>query len=122
MISCTSGPKPQVILSDQPALSICLYVLACCSNNMAFGVIYLHTPESMPTEIRSTGMSVANTIARVGGLIAPYIALVVSMDELICLYTQHLDRNTWSNIGKSWSSDGHTIQTSRHVGMLVGSH
>ena len=45
----------------------------------SFNMIYIHTPETMPTEIRSTGMSVASTCARVGGILAPYIALIVSM-------------------------------------------
>ena len=43
-----------------------------------FNMIYVHTPETMPTEIRSTGVSVASTCARVGGILSPYIALIVS--------------------------------------------
>ncbi len=58
---------------------------------MAFSVIYLHTPESMPTEIRSTGMSVANTMARVGGIIAPYIALVVRLEIVLYLFLRMSD-------------------------------
>ena len=44
----------------------------------SFNMIYILTPETMPTEIRSTGMSVASTCARVGGILAPYMALIVS--------------------------------------------
>lgn len=44
----------------------------------AFGVVYVHTAEMLPTIIRSGGVGSASTIARVGALVAPFVPLLVS--------------------------------------------
>lgn len=43
----------------------------------AFGVVYVHTAEMLPTIIRSGGVGSASTVARVGALIAPFVPLLV---------------------------------------------
>lgn len=44
----------------------------------AFGVVYVHTAEMLPTIVRSGGVGSASTVARVGALVAPFVPLLVS--------------------------------------------
>ena len=48
--------------------------------SMAFGIIYVYTAELNPTVVRSVGVSSGSMFARVGGMVAPYIAQLVSVD------------------------------------------
>lgn len=41
----------------------------------AFICLYIYTPEVYPTSIRSYSFGVSNAMARIGGLLAPFIAL-----------------------------------------------
>ncbi|CAI7772046.1 unnamed protein product [Closterium sp. NIES-54] len=41
----------------------------------SFAVLWAYTPEIYPTEIRSTGLGVANSWARLGGFICPFVAV-----------------------------------------------
>lgn len=43
----------------------------------AFQASYVYTPEVYPTSVRSTGLGVCSTLARVGGMITPYVAQVL---------------------------------------------
>jgi len=43
----------------------------------AFQASYVYTPEVYPTALRSTGLGVCGMLARVGGMVTPYIAQVV---------------------------------------------
>eukprot|EP00026_Physarum_polycephalum_P005204 Phypoly_transcript_05234.p1 GENE.Phypoly_transcript_05234~~Phypoly_transcript_05234.p1 ORF type:complete len:522 (+),score=55.19 Phypoly_transcript_05234:184-1566(+) len=43
----------------------------------AFQASYVYTPEVYPTAVRSTGLGICGTMARIGGMITPYIAQVV---------------------------------------------
>ena len=49
-----------------------------CLSNGSFYIIYLFTAETLPTEVRNIGVSTASTSARIGSLLAPFIALMVS--------------------------------------------
>jgi len=42
-----------------------------------FSMAYVYTAELFPTVIRNAGMGSSSAIARVGGMIAPYIADLV---------------------------------------------
>ena len=44
----------------------------------AFGIIYVFSAELFPTVIRNTGLGAASFWARIGGIVAPQIALLVS--------------------------------------------
>ncbi len=55
----------------------------------AWGVVYAYTPESYPTEVRSTGMGWASGMARIAGAIAPTLGaylLSVSLVAALSLY------------------------------------
>lgn len=47
----------------------------------AFGIVYVHTAEMLPTVIRSGGVGAASTVARVGALLAPFVPLLVGIIE-----------------------------------------
>ena len=51
----------------------------------AFAVIYVWSAELFPTMVRNSGMGSSSMMARVGGMICPYIAdLVSSFDSVLC--------------------------------------
>ncbi|KAJ7520243.1 hypothetical protein O6H91_20G074100 [Diphasiastrum complanatum] len=41
----------------------------------SFTILYIYTPELYPTRARSTGLGVANSFSRIGGLLCPLIAV-----------------------------------------------
>lgn len=57
---------------------VTLFLLGKLGITSAFGVVYVHTAEMLPTIIRSGGVGMASTIARVGALVAPFVPLLVS--------------------------------------------
>ena len=44
----------------------------------SFAIIYLYSAELFPTCVRSIGIGTGSTCARIGGLIAPFLAELVS--------------------------------------------
>ncbi|WP_261306401.1 MFS transporter [Paenibacillus andongensis] len=50
----------------------------------AWGAMYAYTPELYPTEVRSTGVGLAASFGRVGGIIGPYlVGLLVANNKAI---------------------------------------
>ena len=43
-----------------------------------FASLYVFTPELYPTNLRNVGISTASLFARIGGILSPFIADVVS--------------------------------------------
>ena len=56
---------------------IVLFLMGKLGVTSAFGVVYVHTAEMLPTIIRSAGVGSASTMARVGALLAPFVPLLV---------------------------------------------
>jgi len=48
----------------------------------AFQVIYIYTPEVYPTPLRSSGLGICSAVARIGGMITPYVAVVLSRQSI----------------------------------------
>jgi len=48
----------------------------------SYNLIYLYTPELYPTVIRGAGVGVGSMTARIGGVVAPLIADLVSQSTL----------------------------------------
>ncbi|KAF7272809.1 hypothetical protein GWI33_014435 [Rhynchophorus ferrugineus] len=55
---------------------ILLFLLGKMGITSAFGVVYVHTAEMLPTRIRSGGVGMASTSARLGALLAPFVPLL----------------------------------------------
>ena len=64
---CTSGPAMLVMLFLWRGLAFALV-----------GITYLYTPEAYPTHVRSTASGMLSSIGRIGGLLTPFIAQVLS--------------------------------------------
>ncbi|XP_067038000.1 organic cation transporter protein-like isoform X2 [Acropora muricata] len=67
-----------VLATYKAALSIFGYVLIDCT----WTSVYLMTAEIFPTVLRNTGQGMGSTSSRVGGILAPYIALMGQLPGL----------------------------------------
>ncbi|XP_033740119.1 organic cation transporter protein-like [Pecten maximus] len=55
-------------------LTLALAVLGKMGSAAAFGVVYVYSMELYPTVVRNGGMGASSCVARIGGMISPYIA------------------------------------------------
>ena len=91
------GRKPILVLCQLVAGSACIAagfvpsslpllmsVLSCVGklgSSAAFSLIYLYSAEMFPTAVRNTALGTCSMVARVGGLLSPYIAALGSSKE-----------------------------------------
>jgi len=54
----------------------------------AFALLYVYTSELFPTEVRNKGLGITSVSARIGGILAPFIASLVSKNFKL-LYSIH---------------------------------
>ncbi|XP_031343832.1 organic cation transporter protein-like isoform X2 [Photinus pyralis] len=62
--------------ADMHWLVIVFFLIGKLGVTSAFSVSYVHTSEMLPTIIRSGGVGLASTTARVGALVAPFVPLL----------------------------------------------
>jgi len=48
----------------------------------SYALIYLYTPEMYPTVIRGAGLGIGTMMSRIGGIVAPIVADIVSRFSL----------------------------------------
>jgi len=58
-------------------LTLTFAVIGKMGSAASFGVIYVYSMELYPTVVRNSGMGASSCVARIGGMIAPYIAQTV---------------------------------------------
>ncbi|XP_052089051.1 organic cation transporter protein-like [Mytilus californianus] len=55
-------------------LTLTLAIIGKMGSAAAFGTIYVYSMELYPTVVRTSGMGLSSSIARIGGMVAPYVA------------------------------------------------
>ena len=48
----------------------------------AFALLYVYTSELFPTEVRNKGLGVTSVAARIAGILAPFVASLVSVNTM----------------------------------------
>ncbi|XP_053716059.1 solute carrier family 22 member 13-like [Synchiropus splendidus] len=71
------------IPKDLPVLVTAAAVLGKCTGTGCFAVIYIYTAELYPTYVRQSGVSLNSAFARVAGILAPLVKLLVMYHETI---------------------------------------
>ena len=66
------------IFSELQPLTIVLAFIGKAGASAAFGIVYIFTAELLPTVVRNAAMGSCSCAARVGSMLAPYIAKSVS--------------------------------------------
>ena len=61
-------------VTDLQSLTIVLALIGKAGSSAAFGVVYIFTGELLPTVVRNAAMGWCSCAARVGSMLAPYIA------------------------------------------------
>ncbi|CAD7084046.1 unnamed protein product [Hermetia illucens] len=62
--------------SDQNWLIVVLAMFGKLAITSSYGTIYMFTTEQFPTVIRNVGLGASSMVARIGGILAPYIILL----------------------------------------------
>ncbi|XP_069140758.1 organic cation transporter protein-like [Argopecten irradians] len=74
-IACVSTIFPVIFGGpDLQPLTLALAIVGKIGAAGAFGVIYVFSAELFPTVVRNAGMGSSSCVARVGGMLAPYVA------------------------------------------------
>ena len=77
-------------VADNRSLILTAAILMSFFTLGAFAALYAYTPEVYPTEIRTTGMGAASSMARISGVIAPYlggILIPISLVAALSVYS-----------------------------------
>ena len=65
--------KFTIFLELEP-VTLTLAIIGKIGSSGAFGVIYVFSAELFPTVVRNAGMGASSCVARIGGMLAPYVA------------------------------------------------
>ncbi|XP_011497594.1 PREDICTED: organic cation transporter protein-like [Ceratosolen solmsi marchali] len=63
-----------IMLFDNPTIRVTLAAIGIAGMSISFPTIYLYSSEVFPTVVRNVGVGTGSTCARIGSMIAPYIA------------------------------------------------
>ena len=62
---------------DKPVVTTVLALVGKMGLSAGFSTVYIFSSELFPTVVRNAGMGASSCMARVGGMVAPYIADLV---------------------------------------------
>ncbi|KAJ8303091.1 hypothetical protein KUTeg_019487 [Tegillarca granosa] len=65
-------------------ITVGLSMIGKCGVSATYGNIYIFTPELFPTYLRSSILGASNVAAKIGILVSPYIANIVSIYISLC--------------------------------------
>ena len=66
-----------IVLLDMNWLTIVLAMIGKLAITSSYGTVYVFSTEQFPTVIRNAGLGACSMSARIGGILAPYINLLV---------------------------------------------
>ena len=64
------------------AVRVALTMLGKAAVTFSYALIYQYTPEMYPTVIRGAGLGIGTMMSRIGGIVAPIVADIVSRFSL----------------------------------------
>ena len=75
------------IVTDTPMVGtiMLLSLIGKFAVSTAFALLYVYTSELFPTEARNKGMGLASVAARFGGILAPFVSLLVRTNFILYL-------------------------------------
>lgn len=83
MMCCGVTCLVALSVKDYPVVLVVLVMSAQFCISICFSAIYLYTAELYPTVIRNNGVGSCGTVARIGGIVAPYIVLLSDLPNLM---------------------------------------
>ncbi|EEF48695.1 sugar transporter, putative [Ricinus communis] len=66
-----------LVVHQSATLTTALLFIARIFITDTFTVVYVYAPEMYPTSVRSTGVGVASSMGRIGGMVSPYVAIML---------------------------------------------
>ena len=93
------------LFSALQPVTLTLAIIGKIGSAGAFAVIYVFSAELFPTVVRNAGMGASSCIARIGGMLAPYVASSVSISPSVgfMLPTPHGKREFVMSLGKKYN-------------------
>ncbi|KAH7437771.1 hypothetical protein KP509_05G088000 [Ceratopteris richardii] len=71
---CAAVLLPLVQPLGSGTTTFLLFLARACITG-TFTIVYIYAPEVYPTELRATGLGIANSFARIGGVLCPMVAV-----------------------------------------------